>query len=259
MYVKRLRVYDETKEFCDKQVIGVFDESRLFQRAIDALFLTNVVSRDGTFLSPAPIECEAEAYGYTIRRTIRATAKHTRRAGVFKDELTFVGETFVPQKIDLPRAVKRFAQQDFSSFFDDPFTQRMVFLGLYEPSEYIAQAESFWENACEEKAFGLCKRDLKKIRVAIDRFKRDLPTKKPLDVPDELYDFFMGNALHKVVFDALGKESLPLFLTDSLKDLSDEELQNVVSLARRSGRQVFVWEGTPRANADGAFDVTITL
>ena len=93
--------------------------------------------------------------------------------------------------------------------------------------------------------------------TAIDRFKRDLPEKNPTSVPDELYDYFVSNALHKVACDTFGKESLPLFLTDSFKPLSDEEIQSTVSLARKSGLQVFFLENTPRICPKGTFDVIL--
>lgn len=270
----------------DARVIYVNDLYDVFRTVANYLFQKNSVSLFTPVFSPH-FACEVNAYGDKVVRKVDTVATEGYNNGKIERRIELSDITTVPTKASSLYSSYKYARKAARDFFYSDIDTRLCFFDSRKEYDYISQAEKYWDLS-DEADRGFDKEERKRIEEAIADFKRNFA---PVDLDfcqvgfDNLFDeyvfytapsndptpysmreqkrikaiceFFISNALYKAAYDAVGIESPPLFLYDSLDEMSLPAIKLILFLAYQTNRQVFFVEMYDNEIDPELFDQTV--
>lgn len=294
MMIKSVTLKGIERQFdVDAKKILVIDSYENFNTIINYLFRkTQVYLFDPIFLQR--FTCEVFGYGQTIFRTVECVSEEKIYDDTIKRNVDLRDVTYMPSQSSLPRFIRRLAQRDFQKFFYSDICRRnLCFFYPNEKPDFIDNAIEYFLDPPDNKYCGFTKKDREKMSSAAEIFKRSfapidlgfeergfekgifddefVPYVKPFPAQNKsyakkekdriraVYDFFVGNALCKSAYDAIGKDVPPLFLFNALDELSENAVHKILDFADTADRQVIFVESYDNEQDSALFDQIINF
>ena len=292
MKIKSVTLKGTESQFdVDAKKILVIDSDEIFQEITNYLFRKNQVY----LFHPIFLErftCEVSGYGRTVFRTVECVSAEKLYDDTIKRSVDLRDVTYMPSQCALPRSIRRLAQRDFQKFFYSDICRNLCFFYPNEKPDFINNAIEYFLDPPDNKYCGFTKKDREKMSSAAEIFKRSfapidlgfeergfekgifddvIPYVKPFPEQNNAYtetekkriraayDFFVGNALCKAAYDAIGKDVPPLFLFNALDELSENAVQKIIDLADTADRQVIFVESYDNEQDSALFDQIINF
>lgn len=290
MMIKRVTLKGTGRQFdVDAKKILVIDPYENFQEITNYLFRkTQVYFFDPIFLQR--FTCELSGYGRTVFRTIECVSTQKIGVDTIKRSVDLRDVTYMPSPCALSRSIRRLAQRDFQKFFYSDICRDLCFFYSDVKTEFIDKTIEFFLNPPDNDNCGFTKKDREKMTSAAEAFMLSLspvdlgfeergfekgifddviPYVKPFPEQNNaytetekdriraVYDFFVGNALCKAAYAAIGKDIPPLFLFNVFAELEENTVRKIIDLADTEDRQVIFVESYNNELDPSLFDQTI--